>query len=105
MGTRVSRLVMKCVRHFCQAAPAKAVAMAPFSPWWASEITSSTPLSPLAVREGRNASQKAPPSLVPTSIPRISLLPSVFAAVGTATLTLTMRPDSRTFRARASSHT
>ena len=92
---------MKCVLHLCQAAPANTVAMASLSPWWASEIIGSTPLKPRAVSGRGKASQKAPSSLVPTSIPRISRTPSLFAAV--ATTTLTMRPGSRTFRVRASS--
>ena len=32
LGTRVSRLVMKWVRHRCQLAPPKTAAMAPRSP-------------------------------------------------------------------------
>ena len=58
---------MKWVRHRCQLAPPKTVAIASRSPWWAPETTSSTPPRPLADSERRKASQKAPSSLVPTS--------------------------------------
>ena len=34
---------MKWVRQRCQLAPANTAAMAFFSPWWVSEVTSSTP--------------------------------------------------------------
>ena len=94
---------MKCVLRRCQAAPANTVAMASLSPWRTSEITGYTPLKPRAVSERREASQKAPSSLVPTSVPRISRCPPVFTAVATTTLTLTMRYASLTFRVRASS--
>ena len=65
LGTRVSRLAMKWVRQRCQLAPANTAAMA-FSPpafagagsGWASEVTTSTPLSPRAVSERRKASQR-----------------------------------------------
>ena len=43
---------------------AELVAIASLRPWWASEVTSSTPESPRATRPRRNASQKAPSSLV-----------------------------------------
>ena len=49
---------MKWVRQRCQLAPVNTAAMAFFSPWWASEVTSSTPLSPRAVNEHRKASQR-----------------------------------------------
>ena len=49
---------MKWVRQRCQLAPANTAAMAFFSPRWASEVTSSTPLSPRAVSEHRKASQR-----------------------------------------------
>ena len=94
---------MKWVRHRCQLAPANTVAIASFSLWCASEVTRSTPLRPRPTRERRNASQKAPSSLVPTSMPRISRLPSALTAVATTTLTFTMRPSSRTFWVSASS--
>ena len=58
LGTRVSRLAMKWVRQRCQLAPANTAAMAFFSPWWASEVTSPTPLSPRAVSDRRKASQR-----------------------------------------------
>ena len=96
---------MKWVRQRCQLAPVNTAAMAFFSPWWASEVTSSTPLSPRAVSDLRKASQKAPSSLAPTSIPRISRCPSALTPVATTTQTLTMRPPSRTFWVRPSSHT
>ena len=60
LGTRVSRLAMKWVRQRCQLALANTAAMAFFSPWWASEVTSSTPLRPRAVSDRRKASQNAP---------------------------------------------
>lgn len=40
--------------------------------WWASEMASSRPLRPRAFSERRKASQKAPSSLAPTSMPNIS---------------------------------
>ena len=58
LGTRVSRLAMKWVRQRCQLAPVNTAAMAFFSPWWASEVTSSTPLRPRAVSDRRKASQR-----------------------------------------------
>ena len=42
LGTLLSRLALKWVQHRCQAAPANIVAMACFTPWWASEMTNST---------------------------------------------------------------
>ena len=56
---------MKWVRHRCQLAPPKTVAIASRSPWWASETTNFTPPRPLADSERRKANQKAPSSLVP----------------------------------------
>ena len=94
---------MKCVRQRCQEASPKTVAIASFSPSWASEVTSSTPESPRATSPRRKPSQKAPSSLVPTSMPSTSRLPSAFTAVATTTLTSTMRPPSRTFWVSASS--
>ena len=92
-GTRVSRFRMKCVLQRtrgcgdtpqgCQEAPPKTVAIAARSPWWASEVTSSTPESPRATRPRRNESQKAPSSLVPMSMPSTSRLPSALTAVAT----------------------
>ena len=58
LGTRVSRLAMKWVRQRCQLAPVNTAAMAFFSPWWASEVTSSTQLRPRAVSDRRKASQR-----------------------------------------------
>ena len=77
----------------CQLAPPKTVAIASRSPWWASE-TNFTPPRPLADSERRKASQNAPSSLVPTSMPMISRLPSLLTAVATTTLTLTILPAS-----------
>ncbi len=82
-GTRVSRFRMKCVRQRCHEAPPKTVAIAARSPWWASEVTSSTPESPRATRPRRNESQNAPSSLVPTSMPSTSRFPSALTAVAT----------------------
>ena len=77
---------MKWVRQRCQDAPANTVAIASLSPRWASEVTSCTPLSPRDTSERRNWSQKAPSSLVPTSMPTTSRLPSPLTAVATTTL-------------------
>ncbi len=62
------------------------------------------PAEALADSERRKASQKAPSSLVPTSIPMISRLPSPLTAVATTTLTLTILPSFLTFWVSASSH-
>ena len=94
---------MKCVLQRCHEAPPKTVAIAARSPWWASEVTSSTPDRPRATRPRRNESQKAPSSLVPTSMPSTSRLPSALTAVATTTLTWAMRPSSRTRWVSASS--
>ena len=48
---------MKWVRQRCQLPPANTAAMAFFSPRWASEVTSSTPLGP-PVSDRRKASQR-----------------------------------------------
>ena len=77
----------------------------------ASEPPDERPIQPVPPRRGyladserRKASQKAPSSLVPTSIPMISRLPSPLTAVATTTLTLTILPASLTFWVSASSH-
>ena len=80
------------------------MAIASRSPWWESETTNFTPPRPLADSERRKASQNAPSSLVPTSMPMISRLPSLLTAVATTTLTLTILPASLTFWVSASSH-
>src|SRR5262245_22391383 len=49
--------------------------MAPLSPWWASLTTRRTPPRPRATSPRRKASQKAPPSLGPTSSPSTSRSP------------------------------
>ena len=59
----------KWTRHLCQPAPANTAPMACLRPVWASEMTSCTPASPRALSERRNAVQKAPSSLSPTSGP------------------------------------
>jgi hypothetical protein len=73
-------------------------AMAAFSPVWASEMTSWTPVSPRALSERRNAVQKAPSSLSPTSRPRTSRLPSVVTPVAMTTARLTTRPSTLALR-------
>ena len=104
-GTRVSRFRMKCVRQptrgcgdtpqGCHEAPPKTVAIAALRPWWASEVTSSTPDSPRVTRPRRKASQNAPSSLVSTSMPSTSRFPSALTAVATTPPTWVMRPSSR----------
>ena len=61
--------------------------------------------APSGQRPQEGQPQKAPSSLAPTSIPRISRCPSALTPVATTTQTLTMRPPSRTFWVRPSSHT
>ena len=66
MGTRVSRLAMKWVRQRCQLGPGEHRGDGVLQPlcfrrgrlWWASEVTSSTPLGPRAVSDRRKASQR-----------------------------------------------
>ncbi len=50
---------MKWVRQRCQLAPANTAAMAFFSPWWASEVTSSTPLRPSGQRPQEGQPERA----------------------------------------------
>ena len=63
-------------------------------PPWASEITNSTPLSPRATSERRNAVQAAVSSVVAMSKPMISRVPSLLTAVAMTAATLTTRPPS-----------
>jgi hypothetical protein len=72
--------------------------MAAFRPVWASEMTSCTPASPLALSERRNAVQKAPSSLSPTSKPRTSRPPSAVTPVAITTARETTRPSMRALR-------
>ncbi len=51
--------------------------------------------SPRATRPRRNASQPARASVVTTSTPRISRLPSAFTPTAISTATFTIRPSSR----------
>jgi hypothetical protein len=73
-------------------------AMAWVRPVWASEMTSCTPVSPLALSERRNAVQNAPSSLSPTSRPRTSRPPSAVTPVAMTTARLTTRPSTRALR-------
>jgi hypothetical protein len=56
LGTRVSRLRMKCVRQRCHDAPGRVAAIASTKPGCASEVTSRTPPRPRATSERRNES-------------------------------------------------
>jgi hypothetical protein len=78
--------------------------MAALIPPWASEITSSTPVSPRATSERRKAVQAAVSSVVTMSKPTISRCPSALVAVAMTTETLTTRPPSLTRWVRASIH-
>ena len=64
---------MKCVRQRCQAAPENTVAMASFRPWWASEMTSSTPPSPPGVQGAQEGQPEgailAGPNVHPNDLP------------------------------------
>src|SRR5215208_5471064 len=98
LGTRASTLRRKWTRQRCQPAPAMTAPMACLRPVWASEMTSCTPASPRAFRLRRNAVQKAPSSLSPTSSPRTSRPPSVVTPVAMTTARLTTRPFTRALR-------
>ena len=76
LGTRVSRLAMKWVRQRCQLAPANTAAMAFFSPWWASEVTSSTPLRPPGQRPQEGQPKEAGPENSPPLLPNKSARPA-----------------------------
>src|SRR5919199_1388671 len=65
LGTSARALRTKCTRQRCHPAPWSTAAIALLRPWWASLITSFTPLSPRAPRLRRNCSQNAPSSLAP----------------------------------------
>ena len=69
--------------------------MACLRPVCASETTSCTPLSPLALSERRNAVQKAPSSLSPTSQPSTSRPPSAVTPVAITTARDTTRLSTR----------
>src|ERR687898_3313162 len=75
LGTRERAFLMKCTRHLCQEAPTNTASMAPFSPRWASLVTSLTPRRPRATKERRKEIQNAPSSLGPTSSPKTSRSP------------------------------
>ena len=66
---------MVWTRQRCQLAPCSTAAMAPFSPSWASLVTSRTPAEPAADQPAQERSQKAPSSLGPTSSPSTSRSP------------------------------
>ena len=104
LATREARLAMKWVRQRCQEASAKTFEMAALMPPWASEITSSTPLSPRATRARKNAVHAAVSSVVAMSRPTISRRPSTLTAVAMTAETLTTRPPSRTLCVKASIH-
>jgi hypothetical protein len=98
------------VRHEVGPAPLPGLAsestaaMAALMPPWASEMTSSTPLSPRATRERRKAVQAAVSSVVTMSKPTISRVPSALTAVAMTAETLTTRPPSLTRWVSASIH-
>ena len=85
-------------------ASAKTAPIAALMPPWASETTSSTPQSPRATSERKNAVQPAVSSVVTMSKPTISRRPSTLVAVAMTTETLTTRPPSRTRWVSASIH-
>ena len=95
---------MKWVRQRCQLAPESTWAMAALIPPCASEMTSSTPLSPRATSERRKAVQAAVSSVVVISKPTISRVPSLLTAVAITAATFTTRPPSRTRWVSASIH-
>ncbi len=66
---------MKWVRQRCHEASPRTAAMAFLMPPWASEMTSSTPHSPRATSERRNAVQAAVSSVVTMSNPTILTAP------------------------------
>ena len=103
-GTRDAKFAMKCVRHLCHEASARTAAMAALMPPWASEMTRSTPDSPRATSERRNAVQAAVSSVVTMSKPTISRRPSALVAVAMTAETFTTRPPSRTRCVTASIH-
>lgn len=88
---------MKCTRHLCHEDPGSVVAMAAFSPVWASETTSWTPSSPRRTRLRRNAVQKASSSEGPTSTPRTWRSPRSVTPTATTVAMETTRPSSRTW--------
>jgi hypothetical protein len=73
------------------------LAIAAFSPSWASETTSLTPRRPRRASERRNSVQKVSASEQPTDIPSTSRRPSLLAATATIAATETMRPSWRIF--------
>ena len=69
---------MKWVGQRCHPAPANTAAMTFFSPWWASEVASCTPLSTRPVNDSRKASQKeAGPENAPPLLPNESARPAL----------------------------
>src|SRR5205814_2349121 len=95
LGTRVSKLRMKCVRQRCHEAPGSVAAIASTRPGCAPELTSLTPARPRATKPRTNASQAAPSSAVTTSRPSDSRKPSLLTPTACTTQTLTVRPPSR----------
>lgn len=96
LGTLVSRLRMKWVRHCCQVAPGRSEARAALIPKWSSEMASLNPDRPRATKPRRKAFQLAPSLLVTTSRPSTSLLPWALTAVAiTMAIFTTTRPPSR----------
>ena len=66
---------MKGTRQRCQLAPWSNDARTALRPWWASRITSFTPLSPRATRLRRNSFPNGSSSERPTSKPSPSRSP------------------------------
>ena len=95
LGTLARALRRKWTRQRCQQAPVRTAPMACLRPGWASEITSWTPASPLALSERRNAVQNALSSLSPTSQPRTSRPPSADTPVAITTARETTRLSTR----------
>ena len=64
------------VRHLCQAEPWNTSSIALLSPSWASEVTSSTPVTPRALTFLRNASHESWDSVSTTATPSTRRQPS-----------------------------
>jgi hypothetical protein len=92
-----SAFLMKWTRQRCQVA-LRTLAIAAFSPSWASETTSFTPRSPRRASLRKNSTQNGSASDGPMSMPSTSRRPSVLTPTATITATETMRPFRRTLR-------
>src|SRR3954470_14712798 len=93
----------KCTVQRCHGTPSTC-ASAAFSPGWASEMASWTPMRPRATRLRRNSRQNASVSASPTSRPMISRRPVSCTACATTTHLRATRPPSRTFSTFASTN-